>query len=243
MKTTSIFLWMALIITSAGCSKNEQPVEEAKFTALELLAITTDTMRLKAMVDDVILTDTLITPDGLASFPVQYNQAEHRMRLFDLYTNRLVLDTMILYKPGFVNNITFFQPAAGSSLVWVGPPVNEPLPDKGQVKISIAFNYPPLPETVKVVVENTTATGPVQYAATDSFLLHKGAFSKYFSGTDIGDRKPRLKFYTSGTDRRLLAEASPSAFAATNADYSIYLFRNSSGSSGGVFTLRAEKLY
>lgn len=221
----------------AGCSKNEQAIEQWSFTSLELKAITLDVLRLQVVTDETTLTDSLITP-GSKTLPVQYYNPSHRFLVTDLYSNMLLLDTVIDYKPGPNNSITFFQPVNGGKLVWVGPPVNEPLPPAGSIKISIVYAHAKLPDEVKVVVENSK-NGGTDYIPTDSFQLKKGAFSPYFIGGNI--RKPKLSFYKTTGNKEKVATANSFSFA--NSDYSIFLFNEDQGVSNGVYELLESKLY
>lgn len=241
-----VFFYSALLtggLWVAGCSKNERPIEEARFTTLELKAFSVDTLQLKVLENETMLTDSLTAPDGVKSIAVQYYDAKHRLRLLDANANRLWLDTTIDYKPGFINALTFFQPSAGEKFVWIGPPVNEPLPPTDWLKISISYTHPALPEMVKVVVENSK-TGGTLYEATDSFELKKGEFSRYFLGRSRADRRPRMFLYTADGRRKQVAKVEEGSFPTTvNADYNIYLLRKHSSFSGGVYSIRPDKLY
>lgn len=231
-----------LALTIAGCSKNEQAIEQWSFTSLQLKAITVDALMLSVTANETLLTDSLYTP-GNKAIKVQYFDPMHRFKVTDLYNKTLLLDTMVEYKAGAANAITFYQSLSGGKLVRIGPPANEPLPPAGKIKISIAYNNQELPDQTKVVVEDSE-TGTATYIATDSFQLKKGEFSPYFIGNLLGNRKPQLKFYTTDASRKLIAKAQASSFATTNADFSIYSFNGISGKdSDGIYSLSCEKLY
>jgi hypothetical protein len=232
---------LALMI--AGCSKNEQAIEQWSFTSLQLKAITVDALMLRVMANETLLTDSLYTP-GNKAIDVQYFNPIHRFLVTDLYSKTLLLDTVVEYKAGAVNSITFFQSLSGGKLVRIGPPANEPLPPAGKIKISIVYGNEELPDQVKVIVEDSEL-GNTTYAATDSFLLKKGAFSPYFIGKQVNGRKPQLKFYTTDARRKLVAKVQPSAFNNTNTDdFSIYSFNSiESIDQDGSFYLKREKLY
>ena len=233
-----------LALAMAGCSKNEQAIEQWSFTSLQLKAITVDALMLRVVADETLLTDSLFTP-GNKAIDVQYFNPTHRFQVTDLYSKTLLLDTVIDYKPGAVNAITFFQSLSGGKLVRIGPPANEPLPLAGQVKISIVYSNVELPNQVKVYVEDSK-DGTINYAATDSFLLKKGELSPYFIGKVIGGtRKPQLKFYTTEAIPKLVAKVQSSAFNNTNTnDFSIYSFNSiESVDQDGSLYLKREKLY
>lgn len=231
-----------LALTIAGCSKNEQAIEQWNFTSLQLKALTVDPLMLRVTANDILLTDSLYTP-GDKAVQVQYYNPTHRFKVTDLYSKTLLLDTVVDYKSGAVNAITFFQALSGGKLVRIGPPANEPLPPSGQIKISIVYGIQELPDQTKVVVEDSE-DGTSNYKATDSFVLKKGEFSPYFIGKMLKDRKPQLKFYTTDANRKLIAQVQPSSFNNTNVDFTIYSFRSiESTDRDGMYFLKREKLY
>lgn len=232
---------VAGILYLAGCSKNEHPVVEARFTQLKFKTFTIDTLQLNVMENETTLTDSLFAPDGTKDIQVQYFEPKNRIRLYDVFTKRLWLDTVIDYKPGFTNNIAFFQASTGENFIWIGPPVNEPLPPADYAKISFRYTHTMLPDLLKVVVENNpTGTG---YKATDSFELRKNEFSKYFLAYNASTRKVRLKLYSTDSRRKQLAWAEEGDFSnAKSSDYNIYLFRKK-GSTVDSFRIIGEKLY
>ncbi len=236
---------MGVALTSmlpSGCSKNEQPVEEPAFSGLYIKAILADTLRLRVINDGRELTNTLFSPGNRVSVPVTFYDPRHRIQVYNFYGNALLLDTLITYKPTAAFYLSFFQRNTGEKLQWIGPPVNEPLPEPGFLKVSVIYTAAQLPSSVKVVVENAaTADVNATYVPTDSFLLNKGAFSRYFTGRNLRSYKPRLRMYTADAERKLIATAAPAEFRTTNFDFSTFLFDRASGSQ--VFTLTSEKLY
>jgi hypothetical protein len=212
----------AMVVVLNGCSKNEQPVEEPTFTNLRVNAFTVDALQLQVTANDAFLTDSLITPAGSKTIPVSYIDPAHRIRITDVNTTRLMADTLVNYGTGFIYSLTFFQPAAGARLLLMGPPANEPAPAAGKAKIAIVYTETlqyNIPSAIKVVVENKTG---LDYIATDSFLLTRGQFSKFFLGEKT--IKPRLKIFTTGADRMPVAEADPGVFIQANGDFAIYNF-------------------
>ncbi|AXY74386.1 hypothetical protein D3H65_10530 [Paraflavitalea soli] len=228
--TNRSFAVLLILFLSGACSKKGEPVVQAKFTNLSLRAITNDPFTLKIVADEnTVLTEALEAPGGTSNVTVEYYDLEHRFQVYNLFGNELLLDTIVRYKPGFVNGITFFQAAAGAKLVWVGPPQNEPLAKEGYFKLSIVYNLNALPDSVRVVVENSITSGGQTYAPTDSFTLKKGEFSRYFEGRS-GDRKANVRFYSTTSPRRVLAEAISLHYSA-NPDFSVYLLGTASNAS------------
>jgi hypothetical protein len=231
-------VWLVMII--AGCTKNEKAIEQYSFTSLQLRAITVDALMLQVKADENILTDSFYTP-GNKAVVVQYLNPTQRFRVTDNFSKTLLLDTQVVYKPGSVYALTFFQAVSGGKLVRIGPPANEPLPTGGKIKISVIYSLDEMPDVTKVVVQDSE-TGGSLYSATDSFLLKKGEFSPYFTGKLLGDRKPVLTFYTADASRTLVAKAEASTFHNTNSDFTIYTLTRD-GASNGVISLGQQKLY
>lgn len=229
-----------LVVLLAGCSKNGQPLEEPEFSGIYLQAITADPFRLKVLDGEKELTNGLLSPGNRLTVLSTYYDPLHRIRVYDFYGNALLLDTLMPFR-GNPYTITFYQDKPGDQLRWIGPPVNEPFPPDGSIKLSIVYTAPLLPASMKVVVENAGAESGSQYAATDSFVLNKGAFSPYFLSRNLRTQKCRLQLYSAGPERKLLSTVAPDHFLATNPDFSIFLFDKASGSS--VFTLESKKLY
>lgn len=228
-----------LFICNMSCSKNEQAIEQMRSTQVGLNAVTIDSMRLIVTDNGELLTDSLLTPVGNTTLTVQYQEPERRYQVTDMYSNTLVLDTMISYKAVSINAVTFFQSATGGKLVWVGPPVNEPAPEAGKIKLSVVYASPFTTATydeIKVVVENSkSGTSGTDYAATDSFLIKRGEFSRYFTGGNT--RKPQLKLYSADAKRTALASTGTSPFASANTDFSIYYINLNSITSAVVTKL------
>ena len=229
-----------LVMITAGCSKNEKAIEQWTYTSLQLKAITVDPLMLSVSANDKVLTDSFYTPGNKALY-VQYFDPVQRFKVTDLFSQSLLLDTIVNYKPGSVYSITLFQAVSGGKLVRIGPPANEPLPTGGKIKISVIYSLDIMPDVAKVVVEDSK-TGGSLYSATDSFLLRKGEFSPYFTGKLLGDRKPVVKFYTADASRKLVADMDPSTFHNANSDFTIYTL-TWAGAVNGVISLGQEKLY
>lgn len=226
---------VVFILSITGCSKNERAIEEQRYTTLELKAITVDPLLLQFTVDETPLNSLLATPNASTAVPVKYIDTTHRFRIMDQYSNTLMADTLIDYKPGEKNTITFFQPVAGGKLVLVGPPANAPLPPAGKKNISIVYSLTAVPDEVKVVVDNSlSGSSGSDYAPSDSFLLKRGEFSPFFWSWN--NRKPKLRIYDNKDS--LVLEVDNSQFADAIADFSIFNF---SGITAGSVSL--TKLY
>lgn len=240
LRSLVVYSIVLVTIFPAGCSKNETALDEPTFSGLYLQAVTADQFRLKVVDGETELTNALLSPGNRLTVLSTYYDPQHRIKVYNFFGNALLLDTIIPFR-GNPYVITFYQDKPGESLRWIGPPVNESLPDDGKLKVSIIYTAPLLPPSLKVVVENTISATSSVYAATDSFLLDKGAFSKYFVGRNLKTKKPRLQMYTTGPDRKLVATVAADKFLETNVDFSIFLFDRASG--GGVISLDSKKLY
>jgi hypothetical protein len=241
LQVSKLSFAVLLVFAMAACSKNEKAIEQSIFTSLQLKAITVDALMLQVKADENVLTDSFYTP-GNKALPVTYINPTKRFRVTDLFSKTLLLDTLVDYKPGGINALTFFQAVSGGKLVRIGPPANEPLPTGGKIKLSVVHGIEELPDVVKVVVEDSDAGGSV-YSATDSFPLKKGEFSPYFTGKMINNRKPQLKFYTADASRKLVAKSDPSILYDTNVDFTIYSLKVDGIPGSGIIALGREKLY
>jgi hypothetical protein len=240
LRSLIVYGIVLVTILPAGCSKNEEPVQEAEFSGLYLQAITTDQLRLKVMDGERELTNALMSPGNRLTVLSTYYDPKRRIKVYNFYGDALLLDTLITFK-GNPYVITFYQDRTGEALRWIGPPVNESLAGDGKLKVSIIYTAPLLPPSMRIVVENAVSETSNVYAATDSFMLDKGTFSKYFIGRNLKNRKPRLQMFSTGPERKLVATVSADKFVETNPDFSIFLFDRASG--GGVFSLDSKKLY
>lgn len=190
-----------LAVYSAGCSKGAEAVEGTTFTLLTVNAITVDSMRLSVTENGQLLTDSLITPVDDLERTIKYKDPLRRYKVIDLYSNTVLFDSTIRYQKVFNNAVTFFQPVSGGKLVQVIPPANEALPPKDSIKISVVYSIPStdaIYDQVKVVVEQSK-DGSATYMPKDSFLLKRGEFSPFYTGTK--QRNPVFKFYTTDASR------------------------------------------
>lgn len=238
------FVYILLIIivyALPGCSKSGGPIEEVTFTELQVKVISVDNFLLKITTGNKVLTSQLSAPvfEGV-KFSIDYFDKKQHVELFDYYRNTVVADTTYTFKPGYVNQLTFFQPSLGAALTLLGPPTNEPPAEKGYGKIAVSYTYAPLPDSLLVVVENSSLNDGV-YKATDSFVLKKGQFSKFFESRYTGFRA-RTKLFTTDASRQQVAEMQSDEFRDMNADYSNYIFRRSK-SFGAIAQLAGERLY
>src|ERR1044072_8721748 len=94
-----------LLAIMAGCSKNEKVIEESSFTSLTLKAITVDALMLSVQANDKVLTDSFFTP-GSKGVQVQYTDPVQRFKITDLFSQTLLFDTIVTYKPGIANSLT-----------------------------------------------------------------------------------------------------------------------------------------
>lgn len=216
------FFMVAMIYLLASCSKGE-PVEQMRNTSLLIRTFTVDPLLLKVEVNDSVMISAQTTPIMQAFSAIKYTEPAHRFRITNLYTNGLMLDTVINYNTSFQQIVNFVQTGANNNMVWVGRPVNEPAPPAGKIKISVVYVTSTLPDSIKVVVENSVSgTSDNDFAVSDSFVLQKGQFSPYFHGWSDNRKRPRLKIYTTDTARTLISTVSNSLFYQVTTGISIY---------------------
>ena len=221
-----IFLFISATVLLISCSKNGEAIVQERYTNLGIRALTVDALLLKVEVDDSVIAAPMIAPFYNAFPATKYIDPMHRIRMTDLYSNRLVLDTIVPYSKGLQTTLSFVQKGYDSSMVWVGPPVNEPAPPPGKIKVSVVYVYAGYPDEVKVVVENSrSGTSGFDYAPSDSFLLKKGQFSPYFQGwAGATGKKPRLKIFTPDAARTPIASYGENLFSNISTDITIFSF-------------------
>ena len=226
-----------------GCSRNEHSIVESRFTQLSFKTFSTDALQLKVLSNEATLTDSLFAPEGTKTINVEYNEPAHRIQLVEVLSGRVYLDTVINYKAGFTNSITFYQPSAGANFVWIAPPAGESLPPADYAKVSIRYTHAALPDSLKVVVVNPIEP-KLEYNNTDSFILKKDVFSRYFLAYNKTTKKVKLELYSTDGKRKKLAYADVGNFAdLLSADFNIYLFRKQGATAGDSIRILGEKLY
>lgn len=229
---------VAIVLLLSSCSKNGEPIEQMKHTNLQIRALTVDTLLLKVELDDEIVINRTTAPSISAISNIKYTDPAHRFRITNLYDNRVLLDTTIMYRGTTVTPVNLVQTGANARMVLVGPAANEPPPPAGKIKMSVVY-VATMPDEVKVVAENSqSGASDLDYVATDSFLLKKGEFSPYVQGWDANRRKPKLKVYTSDAQRVLLAEFKAGLFYEAQSGISIYSLERITTNFNG-----ATKLY
>ena len=237
----SLYVMITLLMVAA-CSKNGQPVQEPAFTGLRVKIISAENFTLRMSVGGQVINNQLTAPNAEGTpIAVQYYNPTQKVQLFDFYRNTMVTDTSFTYKPGYTNLISFYQPAAGEPLRLVGPPVNEPPAPEGAGKLSVCYTYAPLADSLRAIIENVSPDNNNVYKPTDSFTLKKGLFSPFFAGRR-GSYKPVVKLYTTGADRKLVAQIPASQFHDMNEDFTGYIFQDRFN-AGPVADLAANKLY
>lgn len=233
-----LFLGTAILLCTA-CSKSGQPIEQQRRTGLAIGAITVDSLILKIEANNVTLSNSMIAP-GTAQIPeIRYTNPAQRFRITNLYTNHLMVDTLLNYTTSSSNKIIFIQPGAGADLVWLGPPVNEPAPPAGKSKVAFLYVLYSMPNEVKVVIENSeSGASAYDYVPTDSAILKKGQLSPFFQiWSSSTTAKPRLKAYTSDAARMLIADISNNLFYNLNPGFSVYSFEKPLSGSASVSKL------
>jgi hypothetical protein len=226
-----------LFMCCLGCSKSEEAISQERFTLLGLNAITVDSLRLSVTDNGHLLTDSLMTPEGKFETTVKYKEPSRSYKVIDMYSNTVLFDSTISYKKMFDNAVTFFQPVSGGNLILINPPANEQAPANDSFKLSVVYSAPSTAavyDELKVVIE-TSITGGPQYAASDSFLLKRGEFSRFFTGSK--KRMPVLKLYSTDASRVQLGATNTGTFSQAG-DISIYYLSLRSSTSSG-----ATKLY
>lgn len=239
-----LFYGMLVLLPGlAGCSKSIRTIEDPRFMSLEIYAKTIDALQLKVTAGDEVLTQSLVGPDGKESITFFHTQPDYRLGVHDVFTHETLLDTLISINTirAAGRKIVLLQSKPGGDMAWVAPPpASEALPVYDSAKMSVVYTLPALPAQVKVVVENSI-DNTNNYKTIDSFLLRKGEFSHYFTGSRTSKGKIQLKFYTPDSGRTLVATAI-NAFSRLEDKLYIFAFRTGT-LTNGVYALAAENLY
>lgn len=238
-----LHLTFGVLLLLCGCAKDGNPVEESKETILYFQAFSADTMRLGIkMNNEIVFNDFYIPTLTARALSIKYyGDNQRKITIYNTGENRVMFDTVLSLKPT-PENITLYQQASGQPFVYIAPPVNESFPPDGYGKISVNYTLPALPERVEVVVQNSIAGGP-DYDSTDSFILGKGEFSRYFLGRTNQARKPQLLLYSTEPGRKLLAKIETGEYSDMNLLFTIYSARSSNAVQNGVYLLQQDKLY
>lgn len=234
---------LVILPALAGCSKSTNTVEDPKVISMEIYAKTIDAMQLKVTVGEEVLTQSIVTPDGQAGVTFLHTKPEYRIGVHDVFTHEVLVDTLISVNTirAAGRKIVFLQSLPGGKMVWVGPPpASETLPGIDSTKMSVVYTLAALPDQVKVVVENSI-DNTSSYKAIDSFLLQKGEFSHYFTGSRSSKGKIQLKLYTPDGNRTPVATVI-GAFGRLDPKLYVFAFRTGH-LSNGVYALTAENLY
>lgn len=159
----------------AGCSK-ESPVVEKKYTSVGLSAFTIEPYRFRVTMNDEVLTDSLLTPEGQVGKQILFSDYRQRIRVYNTSDETLLIDTPYTLTIGKTNAFTIYQTQAGTTPFYLAPPATEPLPAAGKIKFSLVCTGQQFPDSVRVVteVQNNTAY------PKDTAVVKDNAFTKYF---------------------------------------------------------------
>src|SRR5262249_55709636 len=135
----AFLFWMTAIWLLTSCSKGGRPVEQQRRTDVGVNIITVDPLLFKVEVNNAPFIPSMTSPGSETVTNVRYLDPAQRFRITNLYTNRLVLDTLLYYKTTAGIDFTFIPKGSGDDLVWLGPPVNEPPVPAGKVKIAVMY--------------------------------------------------------------------------------------------------------
>lgn len=180
------FLVFALIAAlSASCSKGDQVVElpVGFFTVTTFMV---DTFRFKVQLNDVLVTDSLLSPIFSLSTGIKLSDSKGTFKLIDFKTNQVLIDTIIKTDIG-PNSISIVQFVSGAKPA-LAPIPNEPPPAPGKCKVRFTYVQPisptvPFFDSVRCLVRNT-AFGSIPF---DTIVLRKYESSEYYE-SGIGTR-------------------------------------------------------
>jgi hypothetical protein len=175
---------IALVVTSfIHCSKKGEPITEARFGTYKFTTFTIDTFRFKVVLNNEVLTDSLLTPQNIFSKSVGFFQPEGSLKIFNANTNQLILDSAITMKTG-TTTFSLVQFISGDKPVVPQLPAEAP-PAAGNYKARFQYVAPvnpivPFYDSIKFFVRIQDATAPGGYRTLDSAVLRKGGITKYY---------------------------------------------------------------
>jgi len=198
----------------AGCAK-ESPVVEKKYTSIALSAYTVDPYRFRVSLNNEVVTDSLITPEGQVAKEVFFDNFRQRIRVYNTSDETLLIDTSYTLSIGKTNAFAIYQTQTGTTPFYLAPAPDEPIAAPGNSKLKVVCSGEELNDSVKVVVEIQTPTNP---KPRDTAVLKKGDFSRYFEIN--ASRDTRVIFYKIAGNQPLGEKIfRPNQF---NADFTFY---------------------
>jgi hypothetical protein len=165
-----------LLIVLSGCSKKGEAITELKVGSYNFTTFTIDTLRLKVVVNDQVLGDSLLTPVGSLRSNITFLDTVGTFKLFNADNGQLYIDTTIKLKIGF-STISIIQLNSGQ-IPFIVPLPNEPAPAPGNFKVRFQYIQPsnssvPFFDSVQCVIR-------LSGTLLDTIILNKYQTSEFY---------------------------------------------------------------
>jgi hypothetical protein len=181
MKMSIKFLVLAsfVIFFFDRCTSKDDSIIEPKFGTFTFTTYTVDTFRFRVILNDEVLTDSLLSPQGSFSKVVSFFSSTARLLILDADNyGQVILDSVIQMKIGNTSiPIVQFRHSEKPSL----PPLsNEPAPAQGNYKMRFQYTQPitstvPFFDSIQCIVRESG--NPV-----DTIILEQNELSPFYEG-------------------------------------------------------------
>lgn len=243
---TRIFVVMFICLVSISCSEEGTGIAQVGITNFRFRSFVIDPMELEISINGLVV-ETGVVSDR--NFAVKYKSDTMIVKVRDIVNNRVLYDSIYKLNPfdgrsPFVSIFSMHQPKSGASPVYVCPPPDEPLAAPGYTKMSIGYNYPPFPDTVKMIVRTSLRNAGSTISTVDSLLVFNNHFSDFFNAprtTATASGELTIEFFTHDNARTFLGNVG---FISqySNTAYNMF-FVESATSRNGVVEFNMAKVY
>lgn len=172
---------LLLLILLTQCSKKGDAIVEAKFGSYNFTTYTIDTIRFRIVMNDVNLTDSLISPVGSIRSNVSFTDSIGKLQVFNAENGQLYIDTIIGLRIGF-STISIVQLGVGQDPFIVPIPAETP-PATGNYKVRFQYNMPTSPDvpffdSIQCIIRLNGVPD-----AMDTIIMHPYEFSGFYEAT------------------------------------------------------------
>jgi hypothetical protein len=217
--------WSMLVLSVflPGCDDTGEAMHSPAIGSLRFQTYVMDPLSFRVYVND-----------NLMGAKKQFKYFDHsiRLKIVEDASGRVIFDGDYPVHPqgGTQVVVTVCQFNSGSVPFCVLPPADEPVPPAGYGKISIHYNFPGFPDSLKAVIENTTTATSNAYTPTDSLIVRKNEFSRFFLGR-FSEKKAQIRLYTAGGSRTRVATVEASMFYNIGREFSMYMASGVNGTT------------
>lgn len=188
-KTVTIFiLAISTFLLYAGCTFKSKAIAEPKFGIIDITTYTTDTFRLKVILNNKVLTDSLPSPRGNFSSIVSFFDSTANLLIINTKNNQVILDSVFKLRTGktSISLVQFIH----EQTPYVPQLPNEPPPLPGNYKIR--FQYTPfrgdaLSGPQDFFYDSVTCIIRKNNVEIDTLVLEKYGLTPFYEGVGNGN--------------------------------------------------------